>query len=100
MVTVAFDILTRRASLVSVGTAGVAALAAPIATAGKKKKRKKIKGDVFKHCKQQEVECAFVVESECQGDTDCLLQGLQCCERLATCDIVGFVDCLVAIGEE
>jgi hypothetical protein len=100
MEAVAFDALTRRASLVSAGTAGLAALAIPIAAKGKKRKKRKTKGDVFKLCKAQEADCAFVVESECQGDTQCLIQGLQCCEFLATCDIAGFLACLVAIGEE
>jgi hypothetical protein len=43
--------LTRRAFLVTFGTAGLAALAQPIASSGKKKKKRKKKGDVNQFCK-------------------------------------------------
>jgi hypothetical protein len=91
---ICFDVLTRRASVVSVGSAGLAALSIPIATAGKKSKHKK-KGDVNKLCEPQVEQClAFFGPDDCDSDSRCA-----CCSFLGTCDITAFYDCLASAIE-
>jgi hypothetical protein len=88
---VAFDTLTRRASLAAAGAAGLAAFAHPITIDGKKKKRKK-KGDINQFCKPQVEQCiAFNNPSgACEGDPYCA-----CCSFFATCNMAGWFDCTV-----
>lgn len=96
MDSVVFDTLTRRASLVA-GAAGLAALVLPIAAASKKKKKKK--EDVNKLCKQEANDCIATLSAACQEQPDvaaCLATVQTCCPELATCDFIGFTDCLVA----
>jgi hypothetical protein len=90
-----FDTLTRRASLLGLGTAGLAAFAVPLAADGKKKKKRK-KGDVNQLCKQQVGECDIFVTGTCEGDAECLAEASACCPLLATCDFNGFLTCLQA----
>jgi hypothetical protein len=94
MDSVVFDALTRRASLISAGAAGFAALAHPIAADGKKKKRKK-KGDVNKLCKQEVNDCVTVLTAACE-DAMCVAAVQLCCPELATCDFTGLVACIQA----
>jgi hypothetical protein len=94
MVPVTFDALTRRASLLGLGTAGLAALVIPIASHAKKKKKKK--GNVNKLCKQQVSECNIFVTGTCESDAECLAEASACCPLLATCDFNGFLACLQA----
>jgi hypothetical protein len=94
---VSFDALTRRASLVSAGATGLAALATPMLAEGKKKKKTK-KGDVNKLCKQQVGECTDFLLPLCMGDPQCLVQVPICCEEFATCDSAGFLNCLLSLS--
>jgi hypothetical protein len=92
---VSFDALSRRASLMTLGTAGLAALASPLTVDAKKKKKKK--GDVNKLCKRQIGECNTFVTITCAGDPECL-DALPCCQELKTCDFAGFLNCLIVAG--
>ena len=83
--------LTRRASLVSLGAAGITAAIPPLASqAGKKK------GDANKRCKKQVAPCKSFFTLQC-GDAanspECAAV-LACCESLKTCNFAGFVTCL------
>jgi hypothetical protein len=89
-----FDALTRRASLLTLGAAGLAGVAVPMVGLAKKKKKKK-KGDVNKFCKQQVSDCQTFVTVQCAGNPDCL-DALPCCDPLATCDFGGWLNCLIA----
>ena len=90
---VAFDAMTRRASVAALGVAGLARFMAPAASDAKKKHKKKF--DVNKFCKKQVPECNTLITVQCAGDPDCL-DALPCCQELATCDFGGFLNCLVA----
>ena len=85
--------VTRRASLISLGVAGLGATMSPLATKGKNKK----KPDVNKLCKPQVDQCkaSFSVLCGGAGDPDCVAV-LGCCESLATCEFTSFVVCLAA----
>jgi hypothetical protein len=98
MDSVAFDVLTRRASLLTAGTAGLAALASPRA-GSRKKKRKKKKGDVNKLCKQQVDVCnADFLPYYCGDfDPECVAGVPICCDFFATCDPAGVLQCLIAL---
>lgn len=87
----AFDALTRRASLVTLGAAGLAALADPLTTAASKKKRKK--GDVNKRCQQQVAAWTAFVPSICADGPNCEPL-IACGVPLAVCDFTGFLVCL------
>jgi len=86
---VSFDALSRRASLVALGAAGLAAaFAAPIADAKnttKKKARKK--------CKKQVGQCLVFLEGRCAGDPACIANSVRCCPFLGNCDVIGFFAC-------
>lgn len=93
-----FDALTRRASLLTLGTAGLAALSLPLTGAARKKNRKnrnKKKGDVNKFCKTQVEQCETFVLPLCEdiNDPECV-EVLACCAPLGSCDFDGFVACL------
>jgi hypothetical protein len=93
-----FDLLTRRASFMALGTAGlVAAVVNPIAAEAKRKKTKK-KWDVNKLCKKQVGSCTTLVTSLCAGQADCLAL-FGCCPILGSCDITGFLTCFTEIIE-
>jgi hypothetical protein len=94
---VVLNALTRRASLMALGTAGLATLAHPITSDAKKKgKKKRNKGDVFKLCKKQVGQCIDVLTPECNGDPECLATVDRCCQLLSQCDLDGNLDCLAA----
>lgn len=67
----AFDAMTRglsrRTSIAALSAAGMVALASPLASEAKKKKRKKVKNK----CLQQEQQCLDVATPLCEGDADC-----------------------------
>ena len=91
MDTQAFDALTRRASLVTLGAAGLAALVAPIAADAKKKRSKK--GDVNKRCKQQVAAWTAFVPALCGDGPNCDAL-IACGAQLAVCDFTGFLVCI------
>jgi hypothetical protein len=95
-----FDSLTRRASLATLGVAGMVALAHPF-TAGAKKNRKKKrnKGDVNKLCKQQVDQC---LESSAlfgceEDDLECQALFETCSPEMGQCDFDGFFVCLIDV---
>lgn len=95
---VSFDAVTRRASLTTLGAAGlVAAFAAPFGAEARKNKKKK-KSDVNKFCKRQAGECLAVIIGLCDGDSGCL-DALPCCTQLRTCNMSGFLSCVIAAAD-
>jgi len=98
-----FDTLTRRTSLLSLGTAGIVALALPVAADAKNKRKKKGKKKAKQKCQSQVAPCATLVgDLNCGFIADpaeqaaCLARVAGCCERVATCDFTGFIACLDA----
>ncbi len=87
---VSFDGFTRRASLVSLGAAGMAVLASPVTAAAKNKKKKK--GDVNKRRKQQAADWLALIQAECP-DPACLIAFGACAEPLKSCNFSGFITC-------
>jgi hypothetical protein len=90
-----FDALTRRASLVTLGAAGLATLAGSL-TGYAKNNRTNTNRKAKKKCKRQAGQCTSVVTEACEGDPDCLERLLACCEPTGRCAIVGFLDCLIS----
>ncbi len=90
--------LSRRASLMTLGGAGVSTLAAvarPItADARKQSAAKKAK----KKCKKQIGPCVTAVAPDCSGDPACLAGVRRCCGLAGICDIIGFFTCLPTIA--
>jgi hypothetical protein len=86
---ISLEALTRRASLVAAGAAGLAMLASPKAGDGKKKRKSK-KGDINQFCKPQVEQCLvrFNEADSCEENPYC-----ECCSFFGTCDITGFFDC-------
>src|SRR5215212_354173 len=90
----AFDALTRRASLVALSTAGVAALGgAFIAEAKKRGGKNKTSGR--DRCASQLAQCTTSITAFCAGEPTCL-DAVPCCPILENCDFSGFFACLVA----
>lgn len=84
--------VTRRASLVAFGAAGLGAAIPPLAA----KDKKKTKPDVNKLCKPQVDQCEASFTALCDaGDAECLAI-LACCESLSTCDFTSFAVCVAA----
>lgn len=83
--------LTRRASIMTLGVAGLSTAIPPLAARDKKKK----KGDVNKLCKPQTDQCEAIFTVGCNGNPECLAS-IRCCESLSTCDFNGFATCLDA----
>ena len=82
--------LTRRASLVALGAAGLSVAVSPRATKGKKK------GKANKRCKPQVAQCQSFFTGQCEGDVnapDCAAR-VKCCELLGTCNFDGLITCL------
>lgn len=88
-----FDALTRRASLLSLGAAGVRALAGPLVADAKKNK---IKKKARQKCQNQAGQCLAFLSVSCGTDTSCVESAQQCCPLIGTCDFAGFVACLAA----
>lgn len=83
--------LTRRASLVALGAAGLSAAVPPRVVKGKKKK-----GKANKRCKPQVAQCKSFFAIDCGGDLsspECTAL-LTCCESLGTCNFDGLITCL------
>ena len=97
------SIVSRRTSLLRLGTAGLAALVGPgIANAKNKtkhknrKKRTKLQQcpPVVDLCPAQVEQCTAAVTAGCAGDAACLAR-IACCSNLATCDFAGHIACLI-----
>jgi hypothetical protein len=92
---VTFDALSRRASLATLGAAGVAVLAMPTLADAKKKKKGKKKGDVNKRCKAQAETWVTFVETECGTGPECQ-EFIACGVPLRTCNFSAYFDCYLA----
>ncbi len=88
--------LTRRASLATLGAAGLGATAHPLAAGAKGKK----KGDVNKRCKQQVDPCKAAITQQCGNDPQCLAAGPACCESLKNCAFSDFAVCIIAASPD
>jgi hypothetical protein len=99
---IAFDALTRRASLIVVGTAGLAAsFASPIATSARNKAKKKLKKKQLQKCQAQIGQCSAIFTANCEASStnpdelqECLDTFIPCCEPLGTCGFNAFFVCL------
>lgn len=95
-----FDAMTRRASLLTLGAAGLATLGSlwrPLAAGARKRNGKKAKKENKKfdqRCKKQVGPCESVLTANCNGDPGCL-RGVPCCSFFGKCDGVGFVTCVI-----
>lgn len=93
--------ISRRASLLTLGAAGVtSALSAPISADAKKNKRNKNKKKCKKKCPKPEELCApqvedcrLVVSAVCGDEPGCD-HLIDCCETFASCDVGTFLACL------
>jgi hypothetical protein len=90
-----FDSLTRRASLSALSVTGLAALAAPLATDARKKKKctKDTCPSLEETCVPLVEECIDTVAAICPPNTDCSRLS-NCCEDFETCNVGAFVRCL------
>jgi hypothetical protein len=91
---VSFDTLTRHASRLSLGAAGLTSLAAQptpvIADAKKRNANKKAK----QKCQSQVGQCVSNTASLCNGDAACLAKTELCCAFFGSCDLPGWIACL------
>jgi hypothetical protein len=86
--------VSRRASLLSLGGAAVAAtLAAPSVGEAKKKSGNKCKKKEKNRCNNDTDACEATLTTACMGDTDCITLLTPCCE---TCSANGFLTCFIA----
>jgi hypothetical protein len=102
--------VSRRASLLTLGTAGLAALTGPF-TAGAKRKNKKrnkkckkdkkaCKNDLgdctaeAAQCAAQGEQCTTFLTGFCAGEPNCL-DSVSCCSILESCDFTEFFGCLL-----
>ncbi len=93
---VAFDAMTRRASLLSFGVAGLAAaFAGSLAAEAKNTAKKKLKKKQRQRCQAQVGACDTLLTTACAGDAECLATRPPCCAFLDTCDFPAFLTCLV-----
>jgi len=84
--------VSRRASLVTLSAAGLAAGFAGSRTAGAKKSSSK---KAKKKCKKQVGQCTTYVTAACAGQEPSCLDLLACCTPLGSCNVTGFFTCLV-----
>jgi|SRR5215213_6855696 hypothetical protein len=104
-----FDSLTRRASLTTLGVAGVAAFASPFTATAKRKhknantKQRKHKNanttqaktnTAIERCQTQVVQCTDFISAACAGDAACVAKHQPCCTFPGQCDFTGFITCL------
>ena len=86
------DGLTRRASLATLGVAGLMALASPLRASAKHKNGKNTKAK--KRCQTQIAQCTTLVAQACPGDDACVARLQPCCTVVGQCDFSGFITCL------
>jgi hypothetical protein len=99
--------ISRRATLATLGAAGLATLAGPFAVDAKKKggkNKKKHKNTTIvpaplecppalvDRCPAQVETCEILVGRFCAGDPNCQTR-VACCSLLETCDATGFFTC-------
>jgi hypothetical protein len=89
MMAQALGALSRRASLLTPGTAGAAD-----ARKHKNRNRNKNKNEARKRCRRQVGQCNASTVELCRGDAACLARAQACCLILGTCDATGFFTCL------
>jgi hypothetical protein len=92
-----FENLTRRASLSTLGVAGLAALSTPFTAAAKQKHRNGEKEKTNKakeRCQTQVAQCTDFVVASCPGDAACVAKLQPCCAFSGQCDFTGFITCL------
>jgi hypothetical protein len=85
---------SRRTSLMTLGTAGLATLASPLGTVAKKKRAgKKAK----QKCQRQVGQCTTFLLSQLCGENnpECLALVDRCCALAGNCDPVGFLNCVL-----
>ena len=102
--------VSRRASLLTLGTVGLTALMGPISVTAKSKNKKKKSDKKDKQqcqqdlaeCTEQATQCAEQVEPcisfltvVCGDDPGCLAQQGPCCDFLEGCDASEFILCLL-----
>jgi len=99
MSTNSFDALTRRASLVGVGTAAMSTLASTFVEArnANRKSRKRIDTKARKTCHTQAGQCTSRLEGLCANDPGCLAL-IACCEFAGRCDFTGYITCTRALS--
>jgi hypothetical protein len=93
--------ISRRGSLMSLGAAGIVALASSVTAEARKSGKKNRKQCKSKTTQQEEDRCPGQVEpcvefitAFCTGDPECLGQ-TSCCSLLNTCDVNTFLVCLI-----
>jgi hypothetical protein len=91
-----FDALTRRASAMTLGTAGAARATSPVDSVAATAKKKA--GKIAKRkCKKQAAACSTFFATKVCGDlVECQAFTAMCCEFVGSCDFNGFVDCLLS----
>ena len=99
--------VSRRATILALGTAGLTALAHPFAVEARKKKGSKSnkKGnrntkrcrEPVDRCAPQVAQCTTVLSALCGGNPDCL-DSVACCSFLGSCDAQTFLTCLANAG--
>jgi hypothetical protein len=97
---VSFDTLTRHASRLSLGTAGLTGLAAqpnPVTADSKKRNgNKKANKKAKRKCQSQVGQCVSNMASVCNGDPACLAKSELCCAFFGNCDLSAWLVCLKA----
>ena len=98
----AFETLTRRASMVVLGAAGLAAaFGGPLAGDAKNKAKKKLKKKQLQQCQSQVEQCNAFFTDSCEESSnnpdelqECLDLVLPCCEPLGVCSFNAFYTCV------
>jgi hypothetical protein len=99
--------VSRRASPTTPGSAGLAALTAPVTTDAKnrktrrrcKKDKKQCKNDLAEcnalsaQCAPQVEQCTTFLTALCAGEPECL-DSIACCSTIGNCDANAFLACL------
>lgn len=97
---VSFDTLTRHASRLSLGAAGLTGLATqptPVtADAKKRNANKKANKNAKQKCQSQVAQCVSSMASVCNGEAACLAKVELCCAFFGSCDLSGWLVCLGA----
>lgn len=85
------DALTRRGSLAALGGLVAAITQADVSKAKKEGRGKKQSG---KRCRRQVAPCQAYFAGMCNGDPECMAHFQPCCDKLATCDSAGLLQCI------
>ena len=101
--------VTRRGSLLTLGSALVTTVAAPsLALAGKSKKKTKRKSrknatqkaedQANQVCASQVAGCRSAILAGCSASTSTCLAAAECCSSLSVCNTTEFFSCLVTVS--